>query len=260
MPGGDQLTRLLYRANAHRSKVPLPSTMTKKTTTTVSVERVNFQSATHTKTQQSWRYKGNLVARAGSVTINGRKLVDPKPGPNGETGLARRKQESNFFLTINPNLAPREGPDVSRVTRAVEKMVELLGTDAGVKSILKFGPKDDFYKTDRYEDVILAVDWKPGVEMGGIQGRVHAHVWATISHISQVQVDVHKLQYLCRHLYNQAYAGGDVSFPATFNRQKRGTGVDKFLITKLPYVHVKLLPQANWTEVMKQYIHKGASA
>jgi hypothetical protein len=38
--------------------------------------------------------------------------------------------------------------------------------------------------------------------MGGIQGRMHANVWATISNISQVQVDVHKLQYLCRHLYN----------------------------------------------------------
>jgi len=156
---------------------------------------------------------------------------------------ARRDGACETHARVQPTLAPREGPDVARVTRAVEKMVELLGTDAGVKSILKFGPKDDFFKTDRYEDVILAVDWKPGVEMGGIQGRVHAHVWATISHISQVQVDVHKLQYLCRHLYNQAYARGDVSFPATFNRQRRGTGVDKFLITKLPYVHVKLLPR-----------------
>jgi hypothetical protein len=176
--------------------------MVSKTETTVSVERVYFQSATHTKKQQAWRYKGNLVARAASATINGRKLVDPKPGANGEVGLPRRKQESNFFLTINPNLAPREGTDVSRVTAAVEKMVELLGANAGVKSILKFGPKDEHYKTDRFEDVILNVDWKPGVEMGGVQGRVHAHVWvwATISHISQVQVDVHKLQYLCRHL------------------------------------------------------------
>jgi hypothetical protein len=259
MPRGQQLTRLLYRANAHRSGVPVPSAMVSKTKTTVSVERVDFQSATHTKKQQAWRYKGNLVARAASATINGRKLVDPKPGANGEAGLPRRKQESNFFLTINPNLAPREGTDVSRVTAAVEKMVELLGTNAGVKSILKFGPKDEHYKTDRFEDVILNVGWKSGVEMGGIQGRVHAHVWATISHISQVQVDVHKLQYLCRHLYNQAYAGTDVSFPATFGRQKR-SGADRFLMTRLPYVHVKLLPQANWTEVMKQYIHKGAAS
>jgi hypothetical protein len=124
----------------------------------VSVERVNFKSATHTKKQQAWRYKGNLVARAQFVTINGRKLVDHKPGPNGETGLARRKQESNFFLTINPNLAPRNGPDVDRVTNALQKMVDLLGTNAGVKSILKFGPKDEFYKDDRYEDLILNID------------------------------------------------------------------------------------------------------
>jgi hypothetical protein len=56
MPSGDQLTRLLYRANKHRASVPLPSNMTKKTKTTVSVERVNFESATHTKKQQAWRY------------------------------------------------------------------------------------------------------------------------------------------------------------------------------------------------------------
>lgn len=259
MPSGPQLTRLLYRANAHRTSVPLPGMVKKTTTTTVSVERVDFKSATHTKTQQAWRYKGNLVARAPTVTINGRKLVDPKQGPNGETDLPRRKQESNFFLTINPNLAPREGPDVARVTAAVQKMVDLLGTDAGVKAILKFGPKSPEFQTDRFEDVILNIDWKPGVEIGGIQGRVHAHVWATITHISQVQIDVHKLQYLCRHMYNQAYAGRTVSFPATFNRQKRGTGADRFLMTRLPYVHVKLLPQANWTEVMRQYIHKATA-
>jgi hypothetical protein len=28
-------------------------------------------------------------------------------------------------------------------------------------------------------------------------------------------------------------------------------------ITRQPYVHVKLLPQSNWTDVMRQYIHKG---
>src|SRR6056297_3530539 len=175
MPSGDQLTRLLWRADKHRTAAALPSMVKRTTNMAVSVERVDFRSAAHSKTQQAWRYKGNLVARAPSVTINGRKLVDNKLGPNGESGLARRKQESNFFLTINPNLAPRDGPDVERVTAAVQKMVDLLGTDAGVKSILKFGPKDPHFSDDRFEDVILNIDWKPGVEMGGIQGRVHAH-------------------------------------------------------------------------------------
>jgi hypothetical protein len=60
-------------------------------------------------------------------------------------------------------------------------------------------------------------------------------------------------------LYNQAYLGKPVAFPSTFNREKR-TDSDKFVLRKLPCVHVKLLPQANWTEVMKQYIYKGATA
>ena len=29
-----------------------------------------------------------------------------------------------------------------------------------------------------------------------------------------------------------------------------------FKIKKLPYVHVKLLPQSDWATVMRQYIHK----
>jgi hypothetical protein len=49
-------TAYRYRANKHRASVPLPSNMTKKTNIVVSVERVNFQSATHTKKQQAWRY------------------------------------------------------------------------------------------------------------------------------------------------------------------------------------------------------------
>ena len=29
---------------------------------------------------------------------------------------------------------------------------------------------------------------------------------------------------------------------------------------EFPYVHVKLLPQSDWTDVMRQYIHKGMAA
>ena len=88
MPSGDQLTRLLWRADKHRTAAALPSMVKRTTNMAVSVERVDFRSAAHSKTQQAWRYKGNLVARAPSVTINGRKLVDNKLGPNGESTTA----------------------------------------------------------------------------------------------------------------------------------------------------------------------------
>jgi hypothetical protein len=55
--------------------------------------------------------------------------------------VPRRRQESNFFLTINPNLAPRSVSDVYKVTAAVQTMAKELGTDTGVANILKYGPK-----------------------------------------------------------------------------------------------------------------------
>jgi len=31
-------------------------------------------------------------------------------------------------------------------------------------------------------------------------------------------------------------------------------------IRKLPYVHVKLLPQSDWATIMRQYIHKAMTS
>jgi hypothetical protein len=94
-----------------------------------------------------------------------------------------------------------------------------------------------------------------------MSGGAHKHAWLTVTHYRQVQIDVHKLQYLARHLYNEAYAETDVSFPAASELTKRChmRSDDKFVITKLPYVHVRLLPQSNWTSVMQSYIQKGMS-
>ena len=54
---------------------------------------------------------------------------------------------------------------------------------------------------------------------------------------SQIQINPQMLMYQSKRLYNAN----------AFN----------FQMKRQPYVHVKLLPQSNWTDVMRQYIHKG---
>ena len=46
------------------------------------------------------------------------------------------------------------------------------------------------YRLDRYTDVIESVDWKAAVETGDVLHRLHAHIWLTITHYSQVQINV----------------------------------------------------------------------
>ena len=255
------VTRLLYRANEHRK--PQLTAMPKiKTKQRVAVETVDFKNNAISKTDQAWKYKGGIVERAPGIMLGGVEKCDHKPGPNG-VKTARRRQESNFFITINPNLAPRSVGDTARVTAAVEKMATKLGTDQGVANLLKYGPKHpEIYGEDTYAQVISGMEWKAGVEMGGIAGRVHMHAWLTVTHYSQIQIDVQKLQYLARHLYNEAYGGKEVSFPAAdaLCRRQHMRSDDKFVITRLPYVHVRLLPQSNWTTIMRNYISKGMDA
>ena len=74
--------------------------------------------------------------------------------------------------------------------------------------------------------------------------RLHAHIWVTFTHYSQIQVNSNMLQWISRRLYNS-------KLPA--NLQKKDSGCS---ITRLPYVHVKLLPQSDWATIMRQYIHK----
>ena len=102
---------------------------------------------------------------------------------------------------------------------------------------LKFGPKHEDYRDDKYSDVIIGVDWKAATEIGPTQGKVHSHIWVTITHYSQIQINTQMLMYHSKRLYNAN----------TLN----------FKMKRQPYVHVKLLPQSNWTDVMRQYIHKG---
>lgn len=167
--------------------------------------------------------------------INGREYVDPK-----ESSLPRRKHESNFLITINTNKGPAPGEHHDGVVRSMEEVLKLLAKDEYLARYIKFGPKDDAYRDDRFIDVIEGCQFRGAVEVGDIMHRIHAHIMLTVHHYSQVQIDPQLLAHLSRELYNANLPLGNP------NR-----------ITARPHVHVRLLPQANWVDVIKGYVHKG---
>lgn len=263
----EKVSRLLYRNIGHTHRPGRPN-MVKRINTTISTESVNFKAQKAAKTNQAWRYAGGQIIRAPSTDINGRKYEDPK-----DPGQPRRKQESNFFLTINPNKVPL-GDERINADLAMKECLQELAKDKYLAQYLKFGPKvvgkprqSEDYRLDKYEDVIHSVDWKSGVEAGPTLNRLHAHVWVTITHYSQVQINVQALQYLSRELYNTSLKRsllrtppGEQFFTAGNEQRSAGPAIGRLEISDLPYVHVKLLPQSDWTDVMRQYIHKGMQA
>jgi len=185
------------------------------------------------KTKQAWRYSGGNIVRAPSTRLGSAVYTDPK-----DPGMPRRKQESNFFLTINTNKAP-VGDELELGIKHANKMLARLSAKSALATYLKYGPKDPVYATDKYADVIKSVSWNGAVETGDKQRRLHAHVWLTITHYSQIQINVRMLMQQARKFYNEGLPLGS-----------------SLRITAMPYVHVKLLPQSNWTDVMRQYVHK----
>jgi hypothetical protein len=231
-----RVSRLLHRTVGHQHKPysKLPASIVKPAS--ITTESVDFKAPLSAKTNQAWKYAGGKVQRAASTVINGTTYTDPK---SPDDPLPRRKQESNFFITINSNKSPSGGEAMNAAMGQMEKMLQHLSEDRNIATYLRFGPKSEHYANDLYKDVIHSVSWKSAVETGDVMNRVHSHIWMTVTHYSQVQINVQMLMHLSKKFYNEA-------------------GASK--LTRNPYVHIKLLPQSDWTDVMRQYIHKGMAA
>lgn len=187
------------------------------------------------KKNQNWMYAGGVIQRHPSLYINGTEYYDPKELPQK---LPRRKHETNLFITINTNKS-LQAAVAHDAQDALRQAMNHLAKEAVICSYLVFGPKSAEYKDDKYVDVIEKVQFQAGIETGEELNRLHAHVWLTIHHYSQVQVSSRQIQALVLEEYNRA---------APPSMRIRG----------LPYVSVKLLPQSNFTEIMKNYMHKAA--
>ena len=214
--------------------------------TQVSTESVDLKTPHSAKSNQAWKYPGGQVLRAPSTALGsgtnakGKAYTDHK---HTEQNLPRRKQESNFFLTINSNKSPTTPEDTDRCYNAMEQMLLAIRDEQTLSQYLKFGPKSDHYEHDKYNDVIHSVDWKSDVETGPQAKRVHAHIWLTITHYSQIQINVHLLMHLVREHYNKHI---NSTHPH-----------DQLRMQDNPYIYVKLMWQGDWTTIMRQYIHKG---
>ena len=211
----------------------------------VSIQNVNLPAEGKDKPikkGQAWKYPGGVIARMEGGPAHLRDHID--------TDKPRRKQESNFFITINTNKTTvatrkRQMPALhdSAVARDACRMtLDHLKKDQTICSYLKFGPKHpEVYGNDKYDEVIEKIEWNSNVEEGETYNRIHGHIWMTVHHYSQVQINPCALADTFKGRYNQLVSGI----------------APHFTLRGRPYVHVKLLPQSNWTDVMKQYIHKG---
>lgn len=172
---------------------------------TVSVSMANV--AKDALTQCAWDKKTcEWKARA----TGGRKsLFTGAPGPlhdhnldrNGQA-LGRRKQQSNYFMTINTN--KRKFDDLHDPA-AVEHAITVC-FKKNVTQMLTFGPRHPATYADdkKWPDAVIeAVDVKAGVEIGPVTGALHAHLYLTITHWSQLQINIPILQEMFKQAYNE---------------------------------------------------------
>lgn len=226
------------------SALPTGTTMVKrKTVPDIVAQPVKFQSGiTHrgAKADQAWRYPNSQVVRAPSTQLgpSGREYTDPK----SDGTKPRRLQESNFFITINPNKKFAD-VDAARAAGVMWNVIQELFKPENVFKLITLGPKDaDTYGGDMYDEVIRSVETTPTVEVGDKKGRMHTHIIVEIEHYSQVQINIPSL----RALYTREYD----RFGAPYGMKISGK----------VHVRVDMLPQSNWAQVSKNYVKKAMLA
>ena len=228
----EQVCRLLARDGKSRANVKCPTKAMVRREPTITVGDATIKPARGIKKSGLWRE----WKRMDGTTVNGRTYTDDK-----DTSLPRRYHESNFFITLNTNKTLREGGEMADLgKRACKEVLEELCKDKNICAYLKFGPKSDHYKDDVYADVIQRIEWSAAVETGEVLERLHCHIWLTVHHYSQVQVNMPVMQHMFKDMYNK----------------KVGLGNQKLAVNRNPYISVKLLPTSDWADVIKSYIHK----
>ena len=127
------VARLAYRGSTQNR-----SSMVKRVRKTtldplITTSDAQFKTAIKPKANQAWRYPGGVIQRAISVHLNGsaKAYYD-----HIDTDQPRRKQESNFFVTINTNRESTES-NLEVGQDAMKKLVDHLSKDAVVCTYMK---------------------------------------------------------------------------------------------------------------------------
>ena len=251
-----RVSRALYRDPANPKNVQsrvCKKDMVARVKTTVSCENVDLKSSLAdnkvTKKDGNWRYPGGKIQRgehlSGLKNANGQPYIDDR---NKDDNLARRKIESNFFITLNTNRSLKESLGVSGACadvgrEAARQTLDYLAKDSSICRFMKFGPVSKHYQYDKYNDVVKSVEWTSSVETGENYERLHVHIWLTVHHYSQVQINRPVISAMFKEYYN-----GLLNKHIAFKPQLQCKG--------RPYCNVKLLPTSDWAMVLRQYIHK----
>lgn len=153
------------------------------------------------------------------------------------THLGRRKQESNWFITINPNQkqATHLKQDSDAIVQALHETFETRGYD-----ILTFGPKHpDVYGDDAQWPhlVVDEMNARATIERGPNTGALHCHLYFKVVHWSQVYLNQRQVQLIFKDAYNQL-------------------AFHKIPGNKKPYVQYKLLEQTDFGEIIAHYLSK----
>ena len=229
--------------------------------TDIVTERVSQQArvgGVGVKANQAWKYPGNNIVRAPSTVLNGRYYTDPKADQAGSAdeqgklvtgnpaGVPRRKQESNFMITINNNVR-YPSSDEADAKRAYKGALEMLSKQHVLLSCLKFGPKHAHYRNDQANpgDVILpGIGFTATVETGDVMKLMHAHIFLEVEHYSQIQINIPVMTRVFLNAFNETLGPGH-----------------RLRFFGKPYVHVDMQPQKRWNDLlMKQYLKKGMLA
>ena len=217
------------------------------------------------KAEGAWKYVNNEIVRAPTTVLNNRRYTDPKSDEGemwieeqGEAavddgthpGKPRRHQESNFFITINPNKSYDEREESAAANR-FKAVLKYLHKSENMQKYVMFGggtrkgirpvKGGRYYQKDQFSDVIIAnaIDFRAGVEVGEKLGRMHCHVLLYFEHYSQVMIDIPMLKAEFKLAWNETLPPND----------------EKFMSTP-PYVRVDLLPQTGATEIVRRYLKK----
>jgi hypothetical protein len=168
------------------------------------------------------------------VTDDGTTLYDHHLDKDGKR-MGRRKQESNWFLTVNTNKRKFEYQDASAVHDALDVVFK-----KRLYQVLTFGPKQpDTYSRDaQWPDAVIEhVGVSGGVERGPITGALHAHMHLRVVHWSQLWINVPALQVAFKQEYNMRASA-------------------KIKDTAMPSVKVELLQQSDFSQILAMYLAK----
>lgn len=191
-----------------------------------------IKAAAYHKATGEWKAR---VTGGRRTAFGEQTLYDHNVSQTGQP-LGRRKQQSNFFMTLNTN---KRKFDEARDTDAMSHAIDTVFKQR-VYYILWFGPKHlDTYGGDGSfaDDVVEKIEVRAGIERGPVTGALHAHLYLTITHWSQLQIDIPRLQFIFKEAYNEK-------------------AIHKMTDKGRLAIKVELMPQTDFGQIMASYLSK----